>query len=118
MFRSVINNVTSSVKNTSQSVRTSLIKFKKSLQPSYTVHAITYFVLPGIPVNKNISQHHFERGEYREAKAFYEKVIRNTETMGFSPAEIHLIKGRKKIIARQLFGPVEQLEGLPMTINS
>ena len=92
--------------------------FIKSFQPTYSVNAITYFVIPGIPVNKNENRHDFEKGAYDEAKAFFEKVVAKTKELGFSPAEVQLIKGKSKVIQSQKFGPVELLKDMPMTVNA
>lgn len=99
------------------SVQRSIDKFLLNFKPTYKVSAITYFFLPGIPVNKNISDHQFGKGEYIEAKEFYHKVIRKTEQLGISPAEIVLIKGKKTIVEKKVIGPLEQLKNLPTRIN-
>jgi hypothetical protein len=91
--------------------------FIKSFQPTYSVNAITYFVIPGIPVNKNENRHDFDKGAYDEAKAFFEKVAKKTKDLGFSPAEIQLIKGKSKVVEKQVFGPVDLLKDMPMSVN-
>jgi hypothetical protein len=100
------------------SLQSSIDKFLLNFKPTYKVSAVTYFFLPGIPVNKNISEHEFGKGEYIEAKEFYHKVIRKTESIGISPAEILLIKGKKKVLEKKVIGPLAQLKNLPMTINA
>ena len=92
--------------------------FIKSFQPTYAVNAITYFVIPGIPVNKNENRHEFEKGEYEEAKAFFDKVVKKTKDLGFSPAEVQLIKGKKSVIQKQTIGAVDVLKDMPMTVNA
>lgn len=95
--------------------------FKKLMlmfKPTYSVSAITYFVVPGVPVNKNISRHDFNKGEYEEAKAFFDKVVKKTKDIGFSPAEIQLIKGKKTVIEKTEIGPVAAIQDMPMTVNA
>ena len=92
--------------------------FIKSFQPTYSVNAITYFVIPGIPVNKNENRHDFEKGAQEEAKEFFDKVVKKTKEMGFSPAEVQLIRGKNKVIQKQTFGPVDILQDMPMTVNT
>jgi hypothetical protein len=94
------------------------LEFIKSFKPTYSVSAVTYFVIPGVPVNKNISRHDFGKGEYEKAKEFYDKVVKKTKELGFSPAEVHLIKGKSNVIEKQQFGPLAQIQNLPMTVNS
>lgn len=100
------------------SIQKSIDKFLTNFKPTYSVSAITYFVLPGVPVNKNVSTHAFGKGEYVEAKEFYHKVIRKTEDIGLSPAEIVLIKGKKTVLEKKIIGPLEQIKDLPMTVNA
>lgn len=94
------------------------LEFLRSFKPTYAVSAVTYFVIPGVPVNKNVSRHDFGKGEYEKAKEFYEKVVKKTQELGFSPAEVHLIKGKNSIIQKQVFGPVAEVSKLPMTVNA
>jgi hypothetical protein len=73
--------------------------------------------VPGVPVNKNINKHDFGKGQYEEAKEFYNKVVKRTKDLGFSPAEVHLIKGKNTLLEQQKFGPVDQIQSFPMTVN-
>jgi hypothetical protein len=91
--------------------------FITSFKPTYSVLAITYFVVPGLPVNKSENRYEFGKGEIDEARTFYDKVVNKTKELGFSPAEVHLIKGKKTVIDKKVFGPVEKLEGLPMKVH-
>ncbi|MFY0687270.1 MAG: hypothetical protein JXQ90_08900 [Cyclobacteriaceae bacterium] len=95
----------------------SINAFFTSFKPTYSVSAITYFVVPGIPINKNVNRHEFGKGEYDRAKEFYSKVVQKTKDIGFAPAEVQLIKGKKTVIEQQQFGPVSQLQDMPMTEN-
>ncbi|MFT4736783.1 MAG: hypothetical protein ACI8QD_002113 [Cyclobacteriaceae bacterium] len=92
--------------------------FIKSFQPTYSVNAITYFVVPGIPVNKSENRHDFDKGEYDEAKVFFDKVSKKTKDLGFSPAEVQLIKGKKTIVEKQVFGAVDILKDMPTTVSA
>ncbi len=85
------------------------LNFIKSFQPHYKVNAITYFVVPGVPVNRNENVVEFEKGEKEEAKAFFDKVVKRTQDLRFGPVEIHLIKGKRTVIEKKTFGPVESL---------
>ena len=89
--------------------------FIKSFQPTYSVNAVTYFLIPGTPLNKNENRHDFEKGAYDEAKVFFDKVVAKTKEIGFSPVEVQLIKGKKTVIQSQKFGPVDMLQSLPMS---
>ena len=117
-MKNSIQNLSNSVKSSIDSVKTSYNNFITSFKPTYSVSAITYFVVPGLPVNKNISKHDFGKGQYEEAKTFYSMVIKKTKDLGFSPAEIQLIKGKKNVIEQEQIGPLSSLEGMPMTVNS
>jgi len=96
----------------------SINKSLNVFRSSYKVNAITYVVIPGIPVNKNENIHEFKKGEFKEAKSFFESVVKRTEELGFSPAEIQLIRGKKKVIDKKYFGPIEDIKELPTIINS
>ena len=99
-------------------LKSAIDNFLTSFKPTYSVSAITYFVVPGIPVNKNVSRHDFGKGQYEEAKEFYNKVVKRTKDIGFSPAAIQLVKGKKTVIEQQQLGPVDTVESMPMTVNS
>jgi hypothetical protein len=92
--------------------------FTNIFRNTYTVNAITYVVVPGVPVNKNENVHVFEKGQYDEAYRFYQQVVKKTEQLGFSPAEILFIKGKKKVVERREFGPIQDIKDLPTVINS
>lgn len=83
----------------------------KACQSKYEVVFTTYQIMPGHPVNKNESKHSFGRGESREAKEFYGKVISSEFTKKLAPAEVHLrrVYMRGTTIERTQFGPVEDL---------
>lgn len=85
------------------------LNFIRSFQPHYKVNAITYFVVPGVPVNRNENVVEFGKGEKAEAKAFFDKVVKRTQDLRFGPVEIHLIKGNKSVIEKKTFGPVDSL---------
>ena len=84
--------------------------FIRSFQPTYKVNAITYFVIPGLPVNRNENVHHFDKGEYEQAKKFFDNVANKTQQLRFGPVEIHLIKGKKNVIEEKKFGPVDKIQ--------
>lgn len=100
-------------------MKTLLKKVMKACQPKYEVVFTTYQIIPGVPVNKNESKHAFGRGESREAKEFYSKVISLDYTKSLAPAEVHLrrIYLRGKTIERAQFGPVEDLKKFKVVYN-
>lgn len=98
-------------------MKKAIANFFKQFQPSYTVNAITYFVIPGAPVQKNENKYGFGKGEQEEAKVFFDKVVKKTQDMGYSPAEIQLIKGRKSVVETKSLGPVNILQGMPMNVK-
>ncbi len=89
--------------------------FFRQFQPTYTVNAITYWVIPFSPVQKHENKYEFSRGEYDAAKAFYDKVIKKTQELGYSPAEVQLIKGKKSVVESKQIGPVSSLSGYAMS---
>jgi hypothetical protein len=93
-------------------MKTLLKKVIKACKPKYEVVFTSYQIIPGLPVNKNESKHAFGRGESREAKEFYGKVVTSDFTKNLAPAEVHLrrIYLRGKTIEKAQFGPVEDLK--------
>jgi len=94
--------------------------FRKAIQPflpTYEVICTNYQIIPGQPVNKNQSQHAFEKGASQEAKAFYAKVISSDLTKNMAPIEVHL-KRRGKIIKKTEFGPVAELRKFRMAAQA
>ena len=100
-----------------KSIQKHITSFSNFFRSTYTVNAITYVVLPGVPVNKNENVHKFEKGQYKEAYHFYNQVVKKTEQLGFSPAEILFIKGKSKIVEKREFGPIEEIRHLPTVLN-
>jgi len=100
-------------------MKTLLKKVVKSFQPKYEVICTTYHVIPGLPVNRNESKHAFGRGESKEAKEFYGKVISSDFTRNLAPAEVHLRKIYlgKKTIEKTQFGPVDDLKKFKIVYN-
>ena len=100
-------------------MKTLLKKVVKACQPRYEVVFTSYQIIPGLPVNKNESKHAFGRGESKEAKEFYTKVISSDFTRNLSPAEVHLrrIYLRGKTIEQTQFGPVADLNKFKIVYN-
>ncbi|MBV6644080.1 MAG: hypothetical protein KI790_01445 [Cyclobacteriaceae bacterium] len=84
--------------------------FLTSFKPTYSVVVNTCFVIPGMPFKKRANRLDFEKGEFDEAKNFYDKVVTKTKEIKMAPAEIHLVKGKKKVVMAQNFGPVDELK--------
>ena len=99
----------------------SVVKLKKAITftvikpflPTYEVTCTNYHLIPGFPVNKNQSNHRFEKGASEEAKAFYQRVISADITKNMAPVEVHL-KKRGRVIQKTHFGPVEELKKYKM----
>lgn len=100
-------------------MKTLLKKVIKACQPKYEVVFTHYHVIPGQPVNKNESKHPFGRGESKEAKEFYGKVVSSDFTRSLAPAEVHLRKIyiRGKTVEKAQFGPVEDLKKFKIVYN-
>jgi len=84
--------------------------FVTNFKPSYAIHIHMYQVIPGIPVHKKTDVHSFEKGEYELAKSFYDKVITKTGEIKLAPIEIQMVRGKKKVIHSQDFGPISDIK--------
>jgi len=89
----------------------------KPFLPTYEVICTNYQIIPGQPVNKNQSQHAFEKGASQEANAFYAQVISSDLTKNMAPIEVHL-KRRGKIIKKTEIGPVSELKKFRMAVQA
>jgi len=90
-------------------------KFIKSFKPSYSVVFMMYHVIPGAPVKRNAQRHDFDKGEYEKAKTMYDKLVTKTSELKMAPAEVFLVKGKRKVVQRQQFGPVKDLRVFKMS---
>ena len=86
--------------------------FVRSFQPKYSVIVNMYHVFPGVPVKKHSHRHDFGKGELAEARNFYDKVVAKHAQLGFPNTEIHLVKGKKKVLQGKNYGPVDLVKGL------
>ena len=93
--------------NISDNIKTGINNFLKFFKPTYSVNAVTYFVIPGAPLKKNINTYHFGKGELTEAKLFFSQAFDKTKTLSFVPVELQLIQGNKKLIDNKKLGPVD-----------
>ena len=84
----------------------------KMFQPKYSVVVNMYHVIPGTPVKKFEHKHEFGKGEYDQASMFYHKVVKKHSTLNFPNTEIQLIKGKKTVVERKNYGPVDQVKNL------
>lgn len=96
-------------------VKKPLKKFVTSFKPSYSVIFTMYHVIPGSPVQRKATRHDFGKGEFQEAKTFYEKVVNKTHEVKLAPTEVHLVKGKKKVVQRKHFGPVKEVKQMRMS---
>ena len=99
--------LSSAINNLSKNIKTGVNTFLKNFKPSYSVNAITYFVIPGAPLKKKTSAYRFGRGELVEAKFFFDQALEKTKELGFVPVELQLIQGKEKLIDNQKLGPVD-----------
>ncbi len=90
-------------------------KFINSFRPSYNVDVTMYHFIPGMPVKANKTRHSFNKGEFDEAKSFFEKASDKTKDVNVAPVEINLVKGKKKVISRRYFGPVKALKQMRLS---
>jgi len=86
-----------------------------SMKPTYAVEFTMYHVVPGTHVKKNAERHQFGKGSLDEAKDFYNKVVNKTSQIKLAPAEVHLIKGKKRVIQKKYFGPVDQVKQMKIS---
>lgn len=89
------------------------INFFNSFKPTYAVVVNVYHVIPNFPeVQKFSDRQNFGKGEYVKAKLYYDRVVRKNLEISLMPADITLIKGKKKVMESRDFGPVETVKGL------
>ena len=89
--------------------------FVTSFKPRYSVVFTMYHVIPGLPVKRDATRHDFNKGEFEKAKSMFDKLVHKTTELRFAPAEVHLVKGKKKVIQRRQFGPVKDLRIFKMS---
>ena len=102
--------LSSTINNLSNNIKAGINNFLKNFKPTYSVNAITYFVIPGVPLKKKISAYRFGRGELVEAKSFFDQALEKTKELGFVPVELQLIRGKEKLIDNQKLGPVDMVK--------
>lgn len=107
--------VFSMISATNGRVKTAANNFVKTFKPSYSVVVTMYHVIPGLPVKRNATKHEFGKGSYNTAVNFFEKVVDKTKEIKLAPAEIHLVKGKKKVVQKVYFGPVPELKKMRMS---
>lgn len=89
--------------------------FVTSLKPSYSVIFTMYHVIPGSPVKRNATKHEFGKGAYEEAKKFFDQVVHKTNQVRLAPVEVHLVKGKKRVVQNIQFGPIKELKKMRMS---
>jgi hypothetical protein len=89
-----------------------LKKAIKPFLPKYEVVCTNYQLIPGLPVNKNLSRHTFDRGEIVAAKEFYTKVVSSEMTRTMAPVEVQLRKIYigTTTLEKAEFGPVNDFK--------
>ncbi|ALI98207.1 hypothetical protein [Rufibacter tibetensis] len=86
-----------------------LKKAIKPFLPSYQVVTTTYQIIPGLPITKKLSTHSFEKGESKEAKAFYGKVVSSEFTRKLAPVEVQL-RVAGITIKKAQYGPIQNFD--------
>ncbi len=87
----------------------------RSFKPTYSVVFTMYHVIPGSPVQRKAQRHDFEKGEFAKARTMYDKLVHKTSELKMAPAEVFLVKGKKKVVQKQQFGPVKDLRQFKMS---
>ena len=90
-------------------------KFIKNFKPAYKVDVTMYHFIPGMPVKANKTRHSFNKGEFDEAKLFFETASKKTSEHNVAPVEINLVKGRRRVVTSRHFGPVKALKQMKMS---
>lgn len=90
-------------------------KFITSLKPSYKVDVTMYHFIPGMPVKAEKTRHSFKKGEFDEAKLFFEQASAKTKDHNIAPVEINLVRGRRRVVTSRHFGPVKNLKQMKMS---
>jgi len=89
--------------------------FIKSLKPSYKVDVTMYHFIPGMPVKAEKTRHAFKKGEFNEAKLFFEQASEKTKNYNIAPVEINLVRGKRRVIYSRNFGPIKNLKQMRMS---
>lgn len=105
----VINGIVSIIVGTYQAIASVCKKVINSFKPVYRVTFTMYHVIPGMPVQENVTVHAFARGASKEAKDFYYKVVEMTMKNKIAPTVVMLKKGKKTVQTKQ-FGPIEDIK--------
>ena len=89
--------------------------FIKSFRPKYNVDVTMYHFIPGMPVKAERTRHKFDKGEFNEAKLFFDQASAKTRDHNIAPVEINLVRGRRKVVTSRHFGPVNNLKQMRMS---
>lgn len=108
-IRAMVNAIVSVIVGTYKAFAAVGKKVVNSFKPIYRVTFTMYHVIPGVPVQENVTEHAFARGSSKEAIAFYNKVVHMTMQNKIAPTEVKLIKG-KKVLQTKQFGPIEDIK--------
>lgn len=87
-----------------------LAGFFKMFKPSYSVVVNMYHVLPGSPVKMHSHKHDFGKGEFELAEHFFNKVVAKHTQLGFPNTEIQLVQGKRKVVQKRNYGPVDAVK--------
>ena len=90
-------------------------KIINSFRPSYKVDVTMYPFIPGMPVRSYKTRHSFKKGQFEEAKCFFDQATAKTRDHDVAPVEINHIKGRRRVVTSRYFGPVKNLKQMRMS---
>ena len=90
-------------------------KFINSFKPSYKVDVTMYHFIPGMPVKADKTSHSFKKGEFKEAKLFFDRASAKTKYHNIAPVEISLVRGKRRVVNSRHFGPVNNLKQMRMS---
>lgn len=89
-----------------------LTAFFKLFQPRYSVVVNMYHVIPGTPIKKHSHVNDFGKGQLDMAQTFFNQVVEKHNTLGFPNTEIQLMKGKKTVLEKKNYGPVDLVKTL------
>jgi hypothetical protein len=104
--KSIINRKRRFIGNT----KTRWRKFTNRFRAKYNVDVTLFHFIPGLPVKSNCTRHRFNKGEFKEAKLFFDKASSKTRDSNVAPVEINLVKGKRRVLISRHFGPIKTLK--------
>jgi hypothetical protein len=84
--------------------------FTNRFRAKYNVDVTLFHFIPGFPVKSKCTRHRFNKGEFNEAKLFFDKASAKTRDSNVAPVEINLVKGKSRVLISRHFGPIKTLK--------